>query len=243
MSALPGKLAARRGCVAHDGRVGSTGNLPGTREPDEDAVLGEAISKAQQGDEDAFRVIYRAIQPGLIRYVRVLAGDASEDVTSEAWLQIARDLRSFKGDAAGFRGWTATIARHRALDHLRSQRRQPQADGSVDDLADIPAAEDTPGSVIESLATQDALAMIARLPRDQAEAVLLRAVVGLDSKTAGKVLGKRAGAVRTSAYRGLHTLAAYLEDPCATQATAQTVTETVARAVTQPPSRALRNMR
>ena len=41
-------------------------------------------------DEDAFRVLYRTVQPGLLRYLRVLVGDDAEDVASEAWLQIAR---------------------------------------------------------------------------------------------------------------------------------------------------------
>jgi len=36
---------------------------------------------------------------------------------------------------------------------------------------------------------------------------MLRAVVGLDAKAAAAVLGKRPGAVRTAAYRGLRTLA------------------------------------
>jgi RNA polymerase sigma-70 factor (ECF subfamily) len=45
------------------------------------------------------------------------------------------------------------------------------------------------------------------LPPDQAEAVLLRAVIGLDATTAAHVLGKRPGAIRTAAYRGLRTLA------------------------------------
>jgi RNA polymerase sigma-70 factor (ECF subfamily) len=49
------------------------------------------------------------------------------------------------------------------------------------------------------------------LPPDQAEAVLLRAVLGLDAQTAGHVLGKRPGAIRTAAYRGLRTLARQLE--------------------------------
>ncbi len=44
------------------------------------------------------------------------------------------------------------------------------------------------------------------MPPDQAEAVLLRAVLGLDAQTAGEVLGKRAGAIRTAAHRGLRTL-------------------------------------
>ena len=66
---------------------------------------------------------------------------------------------------------------------------------------------------MEAISTDAALRLIATLPRDQAEAVLLRAVVGLDADSAGKVLGKRAGAVRTAAYRGLRTLAVRLEKP------------------------------
>ena len=42
---------------------------------------------------------------------------------------------------------------------------------------------------------------------DSAEAILLRVVMGLDAETAGRVLGKRAGAVRTAAHRGLRRLA------------------------------------
>jgi RNA polymerase sigma-70 factor (ECF subfamily) len=170
-----------------------------------------AVLAAQSGDEDAFRVIYRAVHPGLMRYLRVLVGENAEDVASDAWLQIARDLKSFRGDSDGFRGWAATIARHRALDHLRRQRRRPGPSVSLEELADRPGNDDTAGSALEALDTNAALALIARLPRDQAEAVLLRVVIGLDAKAAGRVLGKRAGAVRTAAYRGLRKLATFLE--------------------------------
>ncbi|HEX5300049.1 MAG TPA: sigma factor-like helix-turn-helix DNA-binding protein [Streptosporangiaceae bacterium] len=49
------------------------------------------------------------------------------------------------------------------------------------------------------------------MPPDQAEAVLLRAVLGLDATTAGTILGKRSGAIRTAASRGLRTLQRRLE--------------------------------
>ncbi|HZE30968.1 MAG TPA: RNA polymerase sigma factor [Actinoallomurus sp.] len=172
-----------------------------------------AVLAAQHGDEDSFRVIYRAVQPGLLRYLRVLVGEDAEDVASEAWLHIARDLRSFQGDSDGFRGWAATIARHRALDHLRRQRRRPGPSVPIEQLTDRPGDDDTAGSALEVLSTDTALALIARLPRDQAEAVLLRVVMGLDAKAAGRVLGKRPGAVRTAAYRGLRRLATFLEHP------------------------------
>jgi len=67
------------------------------------------------------------------------------------------------------------------------------------------------GPTLEALSTGAALALIATLPAVQAEAVLLRAVLGLDAATAATILGKRAGAVRTAAHRGLRTLATRIE--------------------------------
>ncbi len=100
-----------------------------------DGVSSEALDAAKAGDEDAFRLmLYRAVQPALLRYLRGLVGEDAEDVTSEAWVQIARDIGSFRGDLDGFRGWAATIARNRALDHLRSMRRRPVSAMSLDDL-------------------------------------------------------------------------------------------------------------
>lgn len=42
---------------------------------------------------------------------------------------------------------------------------------------------------MEALSTGDTLALIAQLPQDQAEAVVLRVVVGLDAKSAAHTLG------------------------------------------------------
>lgn len=176
----------------------------------EAADLSPAVERAQRGDEDAFRLLYRAVQPRLLRYLRALVGDDAEDVASEAWLQIVRDLGSFRGDFDAFRAWTATIARHRGMDHLRHQQRRPTAAAPVELLTDLPGGLDTAIDALDLVSTDAAIALIARLPRDQAEAVLLRVVMGLDAKTAARVVGKRAGAVRTAAYRGLRRLAQYL---------------------------------
>lgn len=168
------------------------------------------FNAARSGDNLAFADVYRDTQPRLYRYAISLVGREAEDVTAEAWLQIARDLRGFTGDALAFRAWAATVVRNRAMDHLRSAGRRPVV---LTDSADVdrPSTADAESGAAESMSTAAALAMIATLPRDQAEAVLLRAVVGLDATAAGKVLGKRAGAVRVAAHRGLRTLARLLE--------------------------------
>ncbi|MFD6549652.1 RNA polymerase sigma factor [Streptomyces sp. NPDC058398] len=175
-----------------------------------DAELGVAVARAQAGDEVAFAAAYRIVQPGLLGYLRGIVGDDAEDVASDAWLEIARDLGRFRGDGAGFRGWTATIARHRALDHLRRLRVRPRGTALEQDALDLPGRHSTQDEALESLSTEYALELLAGLPRDQAEAVLLRVVVGLDGPAAARVLGKRPGAVRTSAHRGLKRLARQL---------------------------------
>lgn len=107
--------AGRRGS---DDRLRHQGRVQGVQ--GEDAELTAAILAAQGGDESAFRAVYRAVHPRLLGYTRTLVGESdAEDVTSEAWLQIARDIERFSGDADRFRGWAATIARNRALDHIR----------------------------------------------------------------------------------------------------------------------------
>ena len=171
----------------------------------------DALRRALSGDRAGFVVLYRSLQPQLHRYARALVGQDADDVTGEAWLQIARDLPTFFGDLDGFRGWAASITRHRAMDLLRSrarQRTEPRGLHEATQLADLTAAGDTADVAIATLHTEQALEMIASLPRDQAEAVLLRAVVGLSATAAGEVLGKRAGAVRVAAHRGLKRLAA-----------------------------------
>jgi RNA polymerase sigma-70 factor, ECF subfamily len=179
---------------------------------DQDEVdLTAAVRLAQDGDEDAFRLLYRAVQPGLVRYLRALVSDDADDVASEAWLQIARDLGSFRGDFEGFRGWAATIGRYRAIDHLRRQRRRPSTSLPTEHLVELPGDDDTARCAVDAVASSEAIALIASLPKDQAEAVLLRVVMGLDAESAARVLGKRAGAVRTAAYRGLRRLATKLE--------------------------------
>lgn len=165
------------------------------------------------GDEEAFRTIYRALQPPLLRYLTVLVGVAdAEDVASEAWAQAFRDLDRFSGGADGFRGWVTTIGRNRALDHLRRNSRRPVSDQSVDDLVDLPDGVDVELETLGKVNAEAVLGLIASLPRDQAEAIMLRTVLGFDAPTSARILGKRPGAVRAAAHRGLKQLAKRIVD-------------------------------
>jgi RNA polymerase sigma-70 factor, ECF subfamily len=171
--------------------------------------LALALEAARDGDERGFAVLWRSLQPAVLRYLRVLVGDAAQDVASESWLQVARDIRGFRGDATGFRVWLFRIARNRALDDRRRAARRLEVPRASDGT-DAPAP-DAATEALDRLGTEWALDMIAALPKDQAEAVMLRVVAGLDAVQTAAVLGKRPGAVRVAAMRGLRRLASAAE--------------------------------
>jgi RNA polymerase sigma-70 factor (ECF subfamily) len=176
-----------------------------------DDDLSEALKRAADGDEAAFAALWRTLQPALLRYLRVVVDRAAEDVASETWLQATRDLHRFTGDAPAFRGWLFRIARHRAIDERRRGARRPEEPTRGFDDTIRASAPDAEAEAVERVGTAWALRVIATLPPDQAEAVTLRVVAGLDVATTAHVLGKRAGSVRVATMRGLRRLAAHPE--------------------------------
>ncbi|MHA3701862.1 RNA polymerase sigma factor [Jatrophihabitans sp. YIM 134969] len=169
----------------------------------DDDVLTAAIA----GDDAAFAVVFTTLHPLLRRYATVLVGTQADDVVSEAWLHIARDIRTFHGDVDGFRGWCARIVRNRAVDLVRSESRRPSDPTPHDARLDSVAPDDTAADALANLATEDAVALVAALPREQAEAVMLRVVLGLDTRSTATILAKTPGAVRVATHRGLRRLA------------------------------------
>ncbi|WP_034591275.1 RNA polymerase sigma factor [Hamadaea tsunoensis] len=166
----------------------------------------ERLGAARAGDEGAFRSVYRALAPSLQRYATTLAGPDGEDVASEAWLQIIRDLGAFRGGWTDFRRWAATVVRHRALDHLRQHRRRNAYAVAPEELAGLLDPADPAQAVVDRAGTYAALRLIATLPRDQAEAVILRVVLDFDARTTGSIMAKREGTVRVLVHRGLKAL-------------------------------------
>lgn len=174
-------------------------------------AFSEVLAAAQAGDETSFAELWRGTQPALLRYLRVVAPGAAEDLAAEAWTQALGGLSTFSGDEAAFRGWLFTIARRKAIDLGRTtSRRRTYAVAAV---PEDPAshAVDTADLALERLSTQQALALVATLPPDQAEIVALRVIAGLDTETVARLVGKSPGAVRVAAHRGLRRLAQLLD--------------------------------
>ena len=168
------------------------------------------LGAAQRGDQDAFASLWRQYQPGLLRYLRVKSGAAAEDLAADTWLRVLRSLPTFEGDEDGFRAWLFTTARNRLTDwYRRGSRRLEYIEHAK--LAVLPASNNVESDADENSATEAALALIAQLPSDQAEAVMLRIVAGLGVATVATIMGRSPGSVRVLCHRGLRRLEIMLD--------------------------------
>ncbi len=190
----------------HRIRYGLRLRAPMTSQAMPDVPFEHTLAAAHSGDEQAFATLWRSLNPALLRYLRVIAPKIADDVASETWLQVVRGLRSFSGNEAGFKSWLFTIARSKATDAARREARRPL---EISDDAELPpraAADDTADAAIERIDTEAALALIAKLPPDQAEIVMLRVVAGLEVADVARVVRKSPGAVRVTSHRALRRL-------------------------------------
>jgi RNA polymerase sigma-70 factor (ECF subfamily) len=164
-----------------------------------------AFDAARHGDDRALTALWRELQPALLRYLRAAEPGAAEDIASDTWLEVTRRLDRFTGDERAFRGWLFTIARHRLIDARRRAARRRTA--PVAWLPDLPGVDDPAADVLIDLSTQASLRLLAELPPEQAEAVLLRVMAGLGTDEVAQIMGKQPGNVRVLSHRGLRNLA------------------------------------
>ena len=166
------------------------------------------LAAARRGEEWAVTTLYEALQPALLGYLRASEPADAEDLASDVWLGIGRSITRFEGDEAAFKGWVFTIARRRVVDLRRRRGRRRTEPAPAQDFAAIAGPDDPESAAIDAVAADEARLLIAALlPPDQADALLLRVVGGLDAAQIAAVLGKRVGAVRVLQHRALRRLA------------------------------------
>ncbi len=97
--------------------------------------LVSALAAVARGDRRAFRLIYQRTAPKLMAASRRILGNSSaaEEAVQEAYVRIWRNAGSFDPRIASPIAWMATIARHAAIDVVRSgPERVSAASGEID---------------------------------------------------------------------------------------------------------------
>lgn len=176
-------------------------------EPDSD--LRDIVAAAQNGDGQALAALYDAFSDRVYRYALVILRDheAAEDVTSDVFLGVLRNIGSFEWrQGSTFESWVFRIAHNVIVDEKRRQLRRPTVPLAEEDEMRLISPADIEDSVIDAVELRDAWRNVAGLPKGQRRVLELRLVAGLSAEETGEVLGKSAGAVRVLQHRALTNL-------------------------------------
>ncbi|MEU8107574.1 sigma-70 family RNA polymerase sigma factor [Nonomuraea muscovyensis] len=176
----------------------------------DDSDLRELTSLAVQGDRRAIESLLRELRPMVVRYCRARLGRVSgqyhiaDDVAQEVCIAVLSALPRYRDMGRPFASFVFGIASHKVADALRSSVRSAVP---TQDLPDGP--DDGPGpeeTVVRYIEVEHARRLLARLPDNQRELLLLRVVSGLSAEETGNVLGMSPGAVRVAQHRALARL-------------------------------------
>ena len=156
--------------------------------------------------------LIRQIRPMVVKYCAARLGNVAsryhvaEDIAQEVCIAVLTALPRYRDMGRPFTSFVFGIASHKLADARRSAARLAIP---TEDLPDSP--DDRPGpeeALVASLEAQRARALLARLPGQQRELLVLRVLTGLSADETGAALGMSAGAVRVAQHRALARLRA-----------------------------------
>jgi RNA polymerase sigma-70 factor (ECF subfamily) len=163
----------------------------------------------RRGDPDAVRALYAEYGPPTLAAISAALGDrnAAEDVFQQVLLEAWLRCDSYDPTRASLRTWLATIARSRAIDHLR--RRIPEPFDPADAGPDTAGEREPAADVVDRMVVDG---MLARLSRGEAEVVRLHFHLGFSQSQIVAHTGIPLGTVKSRIKSALRRLRIMLEE-------------------------------
>jgi RNA polymerase sigma-70 factor (ECF subfamily) len=184
---------------------------------DAEASDNDLARRAAAGDDQAFGVLVRRHKENLYRLLRRYTGDPDDayEAAHEAFIAAWAALGRYDASRS-FGSWLRTIAINKARDRGRRTlvRRllfgtKPLEESEAMEVADPAAAADDDIAAQQRRRKLDRV--IATLPPQLKEPLLLTAFEGLSQQEAGEVLGVSAKTIETRIYRARKLLAERLD--------------------------------
>jgi len=166
------------------------------------------ISRAQQGDQQAFYQLYQKYHRKVYAICwRMLADkDSAEDVCQEVFVQLWQKISNFRGDSK-FSTWLHSVTSNIVLGHLRKHKNWLQRIFSIEDQTIQDVAVE-----MEDTSELTALDMhIARLPERARLVFVLFAVEGYRHEEISKMLDMAVGTSKAQYHRAKSLLREWVE--------------------------------
>ncbi|HEX9235086.1 MAG TPA: RNA polymerase sigma factor [Actinomycetota bacterium] len=176
----------------------------------EEGSFDEVIQAARTGDHRAIELLYLKLAPGVVGYLRGEGWPEPEDLASEVFVGLVRNLSTFEGDERSFRSWAFSIAYRRLVDARRAavrRREDPVDPAELAESVGLHQVGDVEEDALARLAEIRTAERLATLTPEQRAVLLLRVLGDLSVSDVGRIVGKTEGAVKSLQRRALLALA------------------------------------
>ena len=167
--------------------------------------LGELLLATGRGDRRAFARVYQLSASRLLPIaIRILRRrESAEEILQEAFVLIWRKAAQYRPDRGKPITWMATIVRHRAIDRLRAEAREPRDVAEWNEVTEAAesrslAEPEVPAHIAATLST-----CLERLNEGQRKAILLAYYHGMTHEELAARLDTPLGTVKSWVRRGL----------------------------------------
>ena len=167
------------------------------------------ISKAQNGDEGAFKFLmtkyYPRVYASLFAYTK--SKEDSEVLTQLTFIKVWQKIHSFRGDSAFFT-WIYRIAINLAKNHFSSSAsKKDKVNISADEAEfDIPSYDNPESSLMHIQSLQKIQSYVKTLPESLKTAFTLREVDGKSYEEISIITGTPIGTVRSRIFRARESI-------------------------------------
>lgn len=184
-----------------------------TQQVNESLTDAETVARVLGGDGEAFGILIRRYEPGLLRFATRMLGnpDAAADAVAESLVRAYRHLGQCR-DPGRLKSWLYRITGNRCRSHLARRHMNDVP------LSEVPAGAPALADAADSWATLERgeqVALVARalaqLPTDKREAFVLKHVEGLSYEEMAAVTGARIPTLKMRVHRAREALLAALE--------------------------------
>ena len=125
----------------------------------------------------------------------------AEDITQQVFIKAMKSINTCKGRESTFSSWLYRIAYNQTMDTFR--RVKPKMTVTIEIADDF---EDPNPSMETEIRQRELLEIIAELPENQRDIIILKFIEGLDNTEIGSIMGKSQGAIRILQMRALTAL-------------------------------------
>ncbi len=164
------------------------------------------IEKSQQGEGDAFGILYDHYMPKIYRFIllKVSDRDDAEDLTHEVFLKAWQNIGSYVPMGLPFSSWVYRIARNHVIDFYRTRKPTINIDELEEQLVRVPEVQAELLNI--KLDVEQIQNVLPQLRQSHQDVLIMRFVEGLSHQEIAAALGKKEGAVRILQHRALQSL-------------------------------------